>query len=177
MTTHDQLVQKLREEFLVEEENIRIHKAIRTFLDTQKGKNIDGWFLKRAKKYFLEKHGWTVSMQHSVVTLVYLIVFGGDTHRDYHNSHRFFLGHDTEMVNYDPERFEYHQASTGTAAIKRNENRQAVLSNYSWLSMISTCIDDFKKAKETLKNEMGQPGPGEVTYYIIRDLAGLEEKR
>lgn len=171
--TKQQIIDKLTEQNESEIKDNRIHVAVVEFLKTQIGKKVDGWFERKAKKYFLEKHGWNVRIGNAAVTLVYFYVWGGDSGYSENNPIRLHLGYNSVIV--DIESFEKHQSCTGRAALERIENRNKTLANDSYLSELAAAIDIFKTAKESLKELIGSPAPRETVYYIARDLSGLEK--
>jgi hypothetical protein len=180
MNTKEQIVDKLNQANNEESKANRIHKALSHFIKTQEenGKTkVDGWWERRAKAYF-DTYGWTVRF-YTIAGQYYLIVSGGDSGYTPATEIRMFLGYNTDMGNLTVETFEKRNLSYGSAAEARIQHRTdlAASDNDVWLNTAAAAIDQFKAAKAHLEMVLGDCGPTNEAFYIIKELSGYVEKR
>jgi hypothetical protein len=181
MNVKQQLIAQLTEANTVELRMNRIHKAVAEFIKTQENKAIDGWFERRAKKYFTENHSWEVRLTR-IAGMTYLAVSGGWSGFTMANEARMFLVYDNKPFITSAD-FEERNISSGSAAEQRINERNILLNDEQWLNQAQMRIEVFQQAKKALEEFMGDRGPtghgnkGNEAFYIIRDLAGLDPRK
>jgi hypothetical protein len=180
MNTKEQIVDKLNQDNAEESKANRIHKALSHFIKTQEesGKTkVDGWWERRAKAYFTT-FGWTVRF-YTIAGQYYLNVSGGDSGYTSTTEVRMFLGYNTDMGNLTVGTFEERNRSYGSAAEARIQRRKALTAsdNDTWLNTAAAAIDQFKAAKAHLEMVMGECGPTNEAFYIIKELSGYVDNR
>jgi hypothetical protein len=174
MNTKQEIVYRLNEANNEESKMNRVHRYVSVLLFQNEGKKGDRWFEKRAKKYFAEL-GWECRFS-GIAGQNYLHVWGGDSDYSLQNDCRIFLGYDSDLASLSQVVFEERSRCSGSAAEDRISRRNILLKDESWLNRAVMRIESFQQAKKALEEFMGESYQNEA-FYIIRELAGLVEKR
>jgi hypothetical protein len=173
MTTLQKLINGICADIDREAATVRIHNAIQLALQRFKGKRVN----KRLEGYILENLGCscTVVQTEYIAGMTYLRVWGIGPFTAYGNCSRHFLGYAEDMACYDPAVFAERDASNGEAAIRRNDERQALLADPDHLRVLAKAIDKHNEAFRHVQalTDHGIIGH-QAHYHALRMLEGTE---
>ncbi len=97
---------------------------------------------------------------------MYHLEFWGDSiGRNYQDRYSMLIGYDTHPI-VDLDKWQEYDACYGNAAIKRNQERDGLLSDQAWLGNITEAINEFNKAHTFLKAMLGDSLTIPDSYYI-----------
>lgn len=167
----------VRENFEAERLAIETHNAIARVLKTRfNGKRVNRRIVKILENEFREMYGGNpVVYFEEVAGLNNILLWSIPGAKDHSVRRSHFIGHDEDLLNYNPEIFEDRDMCNGSAAIERNKRREAITEeNYRELS---EAVSALQNAKETLERLGSYGQPFENDLWKIRRDASLYSER
>ena len=167
-----------------EQENNRIHKAIRKVLDKWDGKKINRRIVEQIKKEAFPGDENVIVHYSDEYGQLYIRIWGGSTGVHYDNRMSFFIGYwnnhgDPRCLQaYKAEAFEDTDGCNGKWAEERNAQRQAILDNPHKLYPLVSAVNAARDAWATLQDELkGDSEVAQMLQYKALDMTGLKEDR
>jgi hypothetical protein len=168
MTTLQKLIDEIVADYDREFRAAQSHAALYRALQRFEGKTIN----KRLLKYYEEQAPFRVKRVdfEFIAGLHYLDVFPLEGERIRH-----FIGYAQDWACCDPSEFAERDASNGEAAIRRNDERQALLADPNHLRVLAKAIDQHNAAYRHVEALTDHGIIGHQAHYIAaRMLEGTE---
>lgn len=169
--TLDQIEEAITKSFNSEEESQRIHAIVREVVAKFSGKTVS----KRIENAMAKaRPDWVVYFRPQY-GMFHLDIYGGDTNRKSDNRISFLLAYNSSPV-IDMDRFDDHNASTGSAAKARNEGRKNLLANRMTLAKVADATNVVIAERKTLDGLISDLRDKEVNAFETYEVEKIVEE-